>query len=201
MARPRDPKIDEAVGTVTRALLAEVGFEALTIDAVAARAGVSRPSIYRRWSSKAELVLSAVIDNADIGRGAPTGLAARAPDTGTLRGDLLALTDRLVSGFDRMAAQGLLAGIAAHMAVDPAFADQLRTRLLDPDQAQLAVVFDRAVARDELGTPTDGAPVLEILAGAVFYRQVLLHQACPRSWRRFLVDLLIDGAGRDRQPP
>ncbi len=189
MPRPRDPAIDIAVRRTVGELLAEVGFEGMTIEAVATQANVSRPSIYRRWSSKAEMVLDLIESSLSVGRGAGLDQDAVAPDTGTLRGDLIELVDRLVSTFDGLAAQGLAGGIAAEMAGNPEFAEALRQRLLSADEERLAVVFTRAAARGEVAADIDALAAIEALAGVVFYRLVMLHRPCPPAWRRAVVDL------------
>src|SRR6185437_11527321 len=86
--RPRDPQRRQAVLDAALALIAEVGYDRTTVDAIAHRAGVSKPTLYRRWPhGKPELVADAIRDrHAEINQ---------TPDTGSLRGDLLALTNLL----------------------------------------------------------------------------------------------------------
>lgn len=79
VGRPRDPRVDDAIRRATLELLVEDGYQATTIQAIARRAGVSAPSVYRRWSSKAELIEEAVF---------PTGLLAPEARTGDVITDL-----------------------------------------------------------------------------------------------------------------
>src|SRR6201995_3670836 len=79
VGRPRDPRVDDAIREATLALLVEDGYQATTIQAIARRAGVSAPSVYRRWSSKAELIEEAVF---------PSGLLAPESLTGDVITDL-----------------------------------------------------------------------------------------------------------------
>jgi AcrR family transcriptional regulator len=79
VGRPRDPRVDDAIRKATLELLVEDGYQATTIQAIARRAGVSAPSVYRRWSSKAELIEEAVF---------PTGLLAPQPLSGDVITDL-----------------------------------------------------------------------------------------------------------------
>lgn len=88
--RPRDPRSHEAIVSATSALVAEVGYAATSIGAVAARAGVGKDTVYRRWSGKAELVFEAVFTTTDD---------APIPDTGTLTGDLAVLLESLVDEY------------------------------------------------------------------------------------------------------
>src|SRR5580698_10488232 len=80
VGRPRDPRVDTAIHRATLDLLVEDGYQATTIQAIARRAGVSAPSVYRRWSSKAELIEEAVF---------PSGLLAPEAITGDVITDLL----------------------------------------------------------------------------------------------------------------
>lgn len=192
MARPRNESIDVAILEAVRGILREQGFGALTIDAVASRAGVARPTVYRRWPSRASLAVAAFQTSETSPRGGPG--PATPPDTGALRSDLLALVDRLVTGFASMEAVGAMGGIVAEMATNPSFSAEVQEEWLDPDEQVLAVVFERARARGELHHGPDGAIVLSSLAGAVLYRLVVLHQPCPPAWREDLVDLFL-GAG------
>ena len=92
--RPRDPRRREAILAAAIALVAEVGYDRMTVDALAARAGVSKPTIYRRWpGGKAEIIVDAIrAERAD---------GAALPDTGSLRGDLIALHPRHDRGLRR----------------------------------------------------------------------------------------------------
>src|SRR4051794_19069285 len=98
--RPRDPRRDESIYGAVLELLAEVGFDRMSLDAVASRAGVSKPTIYRRCpDGKAALVAAAIAFHHDA--------KPSAPDTGSLRGDLLAMV-RLMS--EQMVENAQLAG-------------------------------------------------------------------------------------------
>src|SRR5918911_3967499 len=85
--RPRDPSRDEVIRAAILRLLAEVGYGSLTMDAVAARAGVGKATIYRRWRTKQDLVVDTISDL--------TRTEASTPDTGSLEGDLRALLHSL----------------------------------------------------------------------------------------------------------
>src|SRR5436190_20339068 len=85
--RPRDPSYDKAILDATLEILFDRGYAGLTIDGVAARTGLGRPTIYRRWSSKPALVIAALAQSVGV---------SPAPDTGSLRKDLLAYQRRQV---------------------------------------------------------------------------------------------------------
>jgi AcrR family transcriptional regulator len=158
--RPRDPRSHEAIISATAALVAESGYAATSIGGVAARAGVGKDTIYRRWSGKPELVFEAVFTTTD---------QAPIPDTGTLTGDLTVLLQGLVEEFQSPAAAAALPGLLADFATDPALKARIRSDFLAPSKERLLIVFERAVLRGEIaaGTPVD--LVLDTLAGAVFF--------------------------------
>ncbi|MCP3758133.1 TetR/AcrR family transcriptional regulator [Streptomyces sp. TBY4] len=158
--RPRDPRSHEAIVSAATELVIEVGYAATSIGAVAARAGVGKDTVYRRWRGKPELVFEAVFTTTDS---APT------PDTGTLSGDLTALLRDLIDEFHAPAAAAALPGLLADFAADPALKARIRSEFLAPSKERLQIVFERAVARGEIaaGVPVD--LVLDTLAGAVFF--------------------------------
>ncbi|MFF3326393.1 TetR/AcrR family transcriptional regulator [Streptomyces sp. NPDC002889] len=165
--RPRDSRAHQAILTATAELLAEVGYAATSIGAVAALAGVGKDTIYRRWSGKAELVYEAVFTRAE---------AAPVPDTGSLTGDLTSLLDALIQEFTASAAAAALPGLLADFAADPDLQSRIRSRFLAPAKAGLVELFARAVQRGEAdpGVPVD--LVLDTLAGAVFFHVGLVGE-------------------------
>ncbi|MFB8393539.1 TetR/AcrR family transcriptional regulator [Streptomyces yangpuensis] len=166
--RPRDPRSHEAIVGAVNELLAEVGYAATSIGAVAARAGVGKDTVYRRWRGKPELVFEAVFTTTDL---APT------PDTGTLAGDLTALLQGLVEEFEAPAAAAALPGLLADFAADPVLRTRIRDHFLAPSKQRLAAVFERAAERGEIGSDTPVDLVLDTLAGAVFFHIGLVGES------------------------
>src|SRR5579859_1576410 len=105
--RPREARIDAAVQEATRSLLAEVGYEGLTVDAVAARARVGKAAIYRRYRSKAEMAFAAAVHDLEIEPSA---------DTGSLRGDLRELVAIIAANIGSPAARQLAPPLVAELA-------------------------------------------------------------------------------------
>ncbi|MGY1638205.1 TetR/AcrR family transcriptional regulator [Geodermatophilus sp. SYSU D00742] len=139
--RPLDPARDEAIAAAVLQVLARDGYSGLTMDAVALAAGVGKATIYRRWSSKAELLLG-VLDLA-VGDELP------APDTGNLRDDLVALlttTLELMAGPSGQATRSLFGAVVG----DPVLAEAYRRGPLSSWSTALAGVLDRAVRRGEI---------------------------------------------------
>lgn len=140
--RRRGTELEQAILDATWAELTEVGYTSLTIEAVAKRAGTSKPVIYRRWPSRAALVI------ASWARRQP--IQESIPDLGTLRADLLWLFTRVAARMDVMMSQ-TIAGVMAEAFKHPEVQELLRERL---DSAPLTKsvwrVVDNAVTRGEL---------------------------------------------------
>jgi AcrR family transcriptional regulator len=139
--RPRDPKRDAAIYEAAIVLLAEAGYDGMTLEAVAARAGVSKPTIYRRCpEGKAQLVAAAIAFAREA--------KPKAPDTGSLRGDLLATVRDMVAHM-RENAQ-LAAGLVRQLRESAELADIFREHVIEPERARWTAIVDRAEARGEL---------------------------------------------------
>ncbi|TDV44299.1 TetR/AcrR family transcriptional regulator [Actinophytocola oryzae] len=159
--RPLDPTRDARILDAVLELLAESGYVSMTMDAVAARAGVSKATIYRRWRNKREIALAAMTRY----HGAQTAWSV---DTGTFRGDLLAHVHRfaeVLGGFGGRLAVGLVQARAS----DPDLLDELDARF--SSGARLAPeVVERAVARGEVTAPVDHRLFEEVVASVMFMR-------------------------------
>src|SRR4051812_16714511 len=139
--RPRDPRRDEAIYEAVLTLVAEVGVDRMSLDAVAQRAGVSKPTIYRRCPhGKAQLVSAAVAFRSES--------KPAAPNTGTLRGDLLAMVRRLSADITENA--HLAAGLTSRLRTDPELAAIFREHVIEAERARWRQVLERAAARGEL---------------------------------------------------
>lgn len=140
--RRRGTELEHAILDATWAELSEVGYTALTIEAVAKRAGTSKPVIYRRWPSRAALVIAAWARRQPV--------ETTIPNLGSLRADLLALFSRVAQRMDTMMSQ-TIAGVMAEAFKHPEVQSLLRERL---DSAPLTTsvwtIVDRAISRGEL---------------------------------------------------
>src|SRR3954465_9667211 len=123
VGRPRDPRVDDAIRKATLDLLVEDGYQATTIQAIARRAGVSAPSIYRRWTSKAELVEEAVF---------PQGLLDPAGDTGDIGTDLDTYCRRIIEHLSDPAVRAAIPGLLSEYQSDPKMWDRLAERSVTP---------------------------------------------------------------------
>jgi AcrR family transcriptional regulator len=157
----RGPARESAICAAALELLAEVGYERMSMDAVAARAKASKATIYRRWPGKQELVVHAVRC-----RG-PQHLEP--PDTGSLRGDIIAVL-RLVH--DGIGAEdlALLSGVLRAMRGAPELAETLRQQMLEEKRNVGRTIVRRAVERGELGPATDPSVFHEVAPALMFFR-------------------------------
>lgn len=165
--RPRDPRRDAAIRDAAIELLAECGYERMSVDAVAARAGVSKPTIYRRWAGKGELVGEAI-------RCQPHP-AGDVPDTGSLRGDLLA-TVRNLAGFLTANAR-LVAGVSGRLQESPALARIVREHSVGIMHAHFGALLERAEARGEIPSAAAVPALWADVAPAVIHSRVLFTGA------------------------
>ena len=141
-SRRRGEELERAILDATWAELHESGYGALTIESVATRAGTSKPVIYRRWAGRAELVLAAWQQHRPHG--------PSAPDTGELRGDLLALFGLIARRAEGMMSE-TIAGVMGDAFRHPEVAELLRERLRSaPMRGVVSRIVDRAVERGEL---------------------------------------------------
>jgi AcrR family transcriptional regulator len=155
---------DVAICDATLALLLEVGYDRMSMDAVAARAHASKATIYRRWPGKQELVLDAV-----KARGVVLTVAE---DTGSLRGDLVA-TYRSAAHGSAADDADLIAGVLRAMRSTPELADCVRTQVVESKCDVARTIVARAVARGELPEETDPL-ILHEVASALWFHRVLV---------------------------
>jgi AcrR family transcriptional regulator len=188
--RPRDDAREQAILDAALALVAEVGYERLTMDAIASRAKASKATIYRRWAGKQELVIDAM--NCYVGES-----PGEPEDTGSLRGDLSALCRLMtekINGFDGH----LILGLAQAALTNPGLCRALEEQT-GPHKTHLPqVIVGRAVARGEL--PAGADPLLfNEIAPAVVILRLINGQSIDDEYLDHLVDDLLVPALR--HPP
>ncbi|MFJ8016302.1 TetR/AcrR family transcriptional regulator [Streptomyces sp. NPDC096339] len=165
--RPRDARVDDAIRDAVRELVTEVGYAALTMDAVAARAHVGKAAIYRRHASRGELVFSALVHGRQ-----PKPL----PDTGTLLGDLAGFAGVVLAVFSDPVVLAATPGLLADLKQQPEIAARFQEAFIAGERVQVVALLERAVARGELGTLPDAATVHAAVLGTVFAWVFLLAQ-------------------------
>jgi AcrR family transcriptional regulator len=162
--RPRDPRRDEAIRDAVLTLLAELGYERMSVDAVAAAAGVSKPTIYRRWPGKHEMVADAIRTHPHT--------QATAPDTGTLRGDLLAAVRQAAD--HQVESAHLSAGLASRFRESEELAGLVREHAIGATRRRFRSLLDRAVERGELPSAAAVSPLFADVAPSLIHSRVLL---------------------------
>ena len=183
--RPRSQEADRAILAAALDLLASRGLAAMSMEEVAARAGVGKATIYRRWPSKGLLALDAFV--------ASFQAEQSLPDTGTLRGDLVAALTGWVRAVTRTPMGPMLTGLIAEAQHDPSLRAAWRERVLEPLRSQHRVMLDRAIARGEIPATVDREVVLDLFFGAAQHRLLLGHLPLTDDFIRSVVDVILDG--------
>jgi AcrR family transcriptional regulator len=173
--RPRDAQAEQAILQATVELLSEVGFNQLSIEAVAARAGVGKPTIYRRWPSKPELVLDAVE------RLAPPFPTA---DTGDPLTDLRQIVPELIVGLT----SSPVARATIALAGDAEMTRRLGEQYLWPRRAGIAAILHRGIAAGDLRADIDVEMAIDLMLGASVYRWLVTAQPVDADTARRVVD-------------
>jgi AcrR family transcriptional regulator len=171
LGRPRSIKSYRAMLQATIELLAEVGFDGMSIDAIAARARVGKTTIYRRYSSKEELVADAIESIRE---------EIVIPDTGNFQSDL----DILIQSAAQITLSPLgrqtVAMIISSASSNPQFAQIYWTKYLEPRRKAFSVVLERAKARNEIQADLDSGLVFDTMSGIMLY--ALIFQPTSESW-------------------
>lgn len=185
--RPRDPRIDAAILQSTAELLVEIGYANLTMAAVAERAQTTKTALYRRWSSKAELVHEAAFPAVAMGLTAPAG-----DIVADVRAMLGAARDMFTSPVVRAALTGLVADVAA----DAELNARVMARFTDTFGAVRSRVVD-GVARGEVHPDVDPDRLVEIIGGATMLRMLLWpERALDDEWVAQTAAIVVHGVQR-----
>jgi AcrR family transcriptional regulator len=177
--RPRDPQRRQAILEAALGLIAEVGYDRTTIDAIAHRAGASKPTLYRRWPhGKKELVADAIRErHAEFGP---------APDTGSLRGDLLALvaiqTGQLLEDVH------LACGLLTQLRASEELAAVMQDHVIAEERARFGAILERAAARGELERRSVSPLFADVAGSIVFTRVTITGEPVDHAFVEELVD-------------
>ncbi|WP_326556129.1 TetR/AcrR family transcriptional regulator [Micromonospora sp. NBC_01796] len=179
----RNEQSRRAILTAALELLTETGYPALTIEAIATRAGVGKQTIYRWWRGKGAVILDALVDN--------TPEVPALPDTGDLRADLGQVLRATVAEFADPRLSATTRAITIETLADEELADQARDRLLRP---QLDAVRTRLEAAREAGQVRPDVPldqVVELLFGPLYHRWLLRNGPLTDDYADGIVDLVV----------
>jgi AcrR family transcriptional regulator len=177
--RPR-MNAEPAILDATLELLGEIGFDRMTMGDIAARSGVSKPAIYRRWPNKVAVVAAAI---AHMHRNRP------AP-TGNVRADLIAELADVRQTYERIPAMGMVGGLLAHERTHPELINAWRTQVVGPRRAGIQEIVERAIASGEVAAGVDPQLISTILIGA-YYGMYTAGTRPPRGWEEEVVDLIL----------
>jgi AcrR family transcriptional regulator len=184
--RPRSAKSTKAILAAAGELLLEHGLDAVSMDAIAERAGVSKATIYRWWPTKETLAIDALYE--DWAAAYPV-----APDTGSLRGDLLGVFLPWVNHIVTRPYARVLGALLTRARTDDGFARELNERLVQPRRNRARPIFERAIARGEIPQSTDIELGLDLLYGPVYHRFLQGHLPLSPAFVEAVIDAVLAG--------
>ena len=178
----RSDRAHQAILQAALELLMQDGYRALTIEGIAARAGVGKQTIYRWWPSKGAVVLEAYATYADI--------LVPHPNTGSLRTDL---QQHLEWAFESLEGKGgeILRGLMAEAQLDEAFGKEFQRVFLWARRDSLVALLQRGIERGELPPDSDPGLLADIIYGAKWYRLMSQHAPLDKAFAQQLVDLVM----------
>lgn len=199
VGRPRSAEADVAIMDATRAALVEVGWSKLTMGYVAARAGVAKTTLYRRWANKGELVVHAVAALFD---------ELELPDRGSLRADIEGVVLSFATMLQRPETNASLMAVVAESTHDPVLRDHVREAIVDRQKHLVFQGRERAQARGELPPDMgDSAEarrlvdlIFDVIAGAVVHRTLVSAEPVDTEWAQQFTTLLIHGLAAASSP-
>ncbi|OBF47878.1 TetR family transcriptional regulator [Mycobacterium sp. 852002-50816_SCH5313054-b] len=174
---PWSPREAELLA-VTLRLLQEHGYDGLTVDAVASEARASKATVYRRWPSKAELVLAAFIEG--------IRQVAVPPETGTLRGDLLQIGENIYQ--QGLLNAGTIRAVLVEVSRHPALRDALQHQFLDERKTAIQHILRQAADRGEIDETAIADELWDLLPGYLIFRSIIPGRPPTRHTVQALVD-------------
>lgn len=181
----RSVRADRAILDATLEMLAEGGYADLSIEGVAARAGVGKATVYRRWPSKVQLVLAAAASSVE---------RIRVPDTGNVRDDVLELLRMILRVLTSSVAGRALPWLVAERTDDPELREALE-RFWAERRALMFTILDRAVERGELHPGLDRRIVADLLYGPIHYRFLVTGDPLDEEFAERLADEVLAAHG------
>jgi AcrR family transcriptional regulator len=180
--RPRDAARDPEILAAALDVLAETGYDGMTIDMVAARAKAGKATLYRRWPSKAHLVLDAVacLRGGDLD---PEQL----PDTGSLRGDLVAMV-RPPAIQDVERKLRIMAGVMSMLSRDPGLSEAVSASIVEPRARANKIFMQRAIDRGEISPDCDIETLSHVTPSMASYRSLMQRKPVDRDFLISIID-------------
>jgi AcrR family transcriptional regulator len=189
--RPRDPSRDEAIIHASIDILVRDGYDRLSMEGVATTAGVGKATLYRRWGSKAELVIDAMATLKPV---------IDSIDTGSLDGDIELLVAASCSPGSQRLLQ-VMVSICSALPREPELLEAFRTRFTEPRIARITEILERARRRGELGPDVDVAMAASLVPSLMLQRVLMTGQPAGRGYAEKVVgSLLLPVLGRPARP-
>jgi AcrR family transcriptional regulator len=186
VGRPRSADADEAILVATRELLAERGWEGMTLGDVAARAGVAKTTLYRRWPGKADLVVDAM---------AQLFATLRPIDAGSARADAAATIRELIKLLALPETQCAVLALSAHAVRDPKLRHSLRTKIVERSREIVRTGAARSAARGETNAVVSDPDLLfDVIAGTMIHRMLIAGETVDDDYLQRFLDLLLPGS-------
>ena len=183
--RPRKPETDAAILDAALAVFGEAGYEGMTVEAVAARAGVGKATIYRRWSSKDDLIIGAIQE---------VLTSIEVPVMGDLRTTLITMVRGAITLMKTTTAGVIFPRMAGEVAGRTPLGIRYVDSVIGPRRAMVRSILERGVAEGVLRSDLDVALMSDILVGPIILRKILNELAdSPEKMATHLVDSLLDG--------
>lgn len=195
VGRKRDHSLDARILEAALDILAEAGFDSMTMDMVSARAGTGKTTVYRRWPSKAELVRDALIW---MSKGAVD--LEILPDTGSLRTDLLALMKPSTLEYSARKLQ-VLAKLGSYFSAHPEAAEAALAGIFDPWTAINRQLMQRAIKRGELPAHADIETACQVIIAMTSHRSLTQHKSFGTFDYAKLLDTILLPALKSPKPP
>jgi AcrR family transcriptional regulator len=184
--RPRSERSRRAILAAAASLLRDRGLHAMSIESVAARAGVAKKTIYRWWPSKGVLALDAIFEEWSTARGLT-------PDTGSLAADLRSRMRATVRVFRSEPLGSTLAALIAEAQADRELADAYLERVLTPLRDQIRVIFASAIERNEISPDVDLEAAIDLVQGPFYLRLLHTHAPLDQRFADAIVRLATEG--------
>jgi AcrR family transcriptional regulator len=176
-------RTEQAILEATRELLAERGVQHLTVEGVAARSGVAKTTIYRRWRSKNDLALAVLLKMVEQ--------IVEVPDLGNIRAELIGFVDGAVKILGKTLMGRVMQGLVSDLATDPELGRSFREQIVALRVSEIRRVIERAIDRGELRPDIDVDLIHEMLFGPVYYRLLLSGGELDAGLAERIVDIVL----------
>jgi AcrR family transcriptional regulator len=181
------PEKTEAIIGAFFSELADIGYERLTMDRVAARAGVGKAALYRRWPSKQQMLIDLVDQFATA--------AVLPPDTGSLRGDVIAIADQAITVLSKSFVRRVIQSLVAEARHSPELAAVLTERFINPRRQAGDQMLRRAIERGEISPDTDLELAQDIIGGPLYFRGIILDENFSPDYAHRLTEAALRSLG------